>query len=133
MKTDLQAMRKRAGWKSAKEYAEHKGINVSTYTGYEQGRIMMTLAKAWEFADDFGCTLDELAGRTPPARSETTYADPTQEDLNRYYESMNTDGRNALVTSARLMAGSDEVRIEKISPKILLYRPRWERKGKGKR
>ena len=66
MKTNLQAMRKAAGFKSARAFAEHIGMNVSTYTDYEQGRRMFALEQAWEFADALGCTLDELAGRTPP-------------------------------------------------------------------
>ena len=66
MKTNLQALRKAAGFKSAKAFAHHIGMNVNTYTDYEQGRRMFALDQAWEFADALGCTLDELAGRTPP-------------------------------------------------------------------
>ena len=66
MKTNLQAVRKAAGYKSAVEFAKTIGINEHTYTAYEQGRVPFTLEQAWEFADIFGCTLDELAGRTPP-------------------------------------------------------------------
>ena len=63
MKTNLQALRKAAGFKSAKAFAHHIGMNVNTYTDYEQGRRMFALDQAWEFADALGCTLDELAGR----------------------------------------------------------------------
>ena len=63
MKTSLQAMRKKAGYRSARVFAEHIGMNVATYTDYEQGRHSFTLEKAWEFADLLGCSLDELAGR----------------------------------------------------------------------
>ena len=37
MKIKLQEMRKRAGFKSAKAYADHMGYSPSTYTHYEQG------------------------------------------------------------------------------------------------
>ena len=70
MKPKLQELRKKAGWKSAKAYAEHMGMNVSTYTDYEQGRISMPLERAWAIADDLGVSLDELMGRTPPAQRE---------------------------------------------------------------
>lgn len=110
MKTKLQEIRKARGFKSAKEFAEHAGMNVSTYTDYEQGRSGFSLEKAWEFADILDCSLDELAGRKRPRKE---FADQEQESLNRYYESMNRDGRTALLSSARLMSGSPDVRIEK--------------------
>lgn len=110
MKTNLQAMRKRAGFKSAKAFADHIGMNVGTYTNYEQGTRTINLEVAWELADKLDCTLDELAGREPPP---VTYTDHNQAALNGYYESMNEDGRSALVESARLMSGSPDVRIEK--------------------
>ena len=75
MKTQLQAMRKRAGFKSAKAFAEHIGMAVGTYTDYEQGRRMFTLEKACEFARELDCTLDSLAAcrhrqlRRPPMTS----------------------------------------------------------------
>lgn len=63
MKFNLQSCRKRAGYSSAREFAESIGLSVGTYTNYEQGKTKLTLEKAWEFADLFRCTLDELAGR----------------------------------------------------------------------
>lgn len=66
IKTNLQEMRKRAGYKSAREFAESIGMSVGTYTNYEQCKANMSLIQAWEFADILNCTLDELAGRRPP-------------------------------------------------------------------
>ena len=63
MKTNLQRLRKEAGWKSARLFAEHLGLNVRTYTDYEQGKITMPITKAWDIADELECTLDELLGR----------------------------------------------------------------------
>lgn len=65
-RTNLQAMRKRAGFKSAREFAEFAGVNVKTYTNHEQGTVLMSLLQAWEYADLLHCTLDELAGRMSP-------------------------------------------------------------------
>lgn len=110
MKTKLQDIRKAKGFRSAKEFAEHIGMNVGSYTNYEQGVRNLTLEKAWEFADILDCSLDELAGRSRPRKE---CSDPEQESLNRYYESMNGSGRSALIESARLMSGSPDVRIEK--------------------
>lgn len=76
MKTNLQKMRKRAGYKSAKAFADAMGISKDTYTGYEQGRISFTVEKAWEFADALGCSLDELAGRSWRDPKEKEKPDP---------------------------------------------------------
>lgn len=113
---NLQAMRKGAGFKSAKSFAEHIGINPNTYTQYEQGLVGFSYERAWEFADALGCTLDAVGGRKPPPIS---YDDPAQEALNCYYESMSSPGRAALVESARLMSGSPDTRIEKEGPEPL--------------
>lgn len=110
MKTQLQRIRKDRGFKSAKAFADSIGMSARTYTNYEQGVTSLTLEKAWEFADALECTLDELAGREWP---RPAFADPGQEALNAYFESMNSAGRGALVESARLMSGSPDTRIEK--------------------
>lgn len=107
----LQNMRKAAGYKSARAFAEKLGIEIGTYTAYEQGSNPFTYEQAWQFADALNCTLDELGGRTPP--KQRIYSDPDQEALNGYYESMNEVGRGALVQTAKLMADGDSVRIEK--------------------
>lgn len=113
MKTQLQRIRKEKGFKSARAFADSIGMNVHTYTDYEQGRRMFTLEAAWEFADALECTLDELAGREWPAPA---FSDPGQAALNGYWESMNDDGREALVHTAKLMSGSPDTRIEKDRP-----------------
>lgn len=65
-KSNLQALRKRAGFRSAKAFAEYAGVNIKTYTNHEQGDAAMSLLQAWEYADLLDCTLDELAGRRVP-------------------------------------------------------------------
>lgn len=113
MKTQLQRIRKEKGFKSARAFAEHIGMSKNTYTNYEQGTRPLTLELAWEFADALECTLDELAGREWPAPA---FSDPGQAALNGYWESMNDDGREALVHTAKLMSGSPDTRIEKDRP-----------------
>ena len=108
MKTQLQAMRKRAGFKSAKAFAEHIGMAVGTYTDYEQGRRMFTLEKACEFARELDCTLDELAGRVPPQTAQETAYDARQASLNDYYESISDESKAALTETARIMSGRNE-------------------------
>ena len=45
-KPGLQKMRKAAGWKSARAFAEHIGMPVDTYTQYEQGKRTMNIEVA---------------------------------------------------------------------------------------
>lgn len=66
-RTRLQECRRAAGFKSAREFAEHIGMNVKTYTNYEQGVREMSLSVACEIVDALGCTLDDL-------RTGTEYA-----------------------------------------------------------
>lgn len=105
MKTQLQAMRKRAGFKSAKAFAEFIGMSVGTYTQYEQGQISLSLERAWTFADALDCTLDELAGRKPPGKSNG--CDPALKRIKENYESMNDIGRDRLAEQAEMMASSE--------------------------
>lgn len=109
MKTNLQIMRKRAGFKSARAYAESKGISVNTYTNHEQGTRAMSIADAWQYAEDFHCTLDELVGRVPP--SAPTFLDPEQARLNACYENMNSDGKRTLVKLASSMERDIDNRV----------------------
>lgn len=100
MRTQLQAMRKRAGFSSAKAFAEHMGISASTYTQYEQGQRSMSLEKAWEFADVLNCTLDELAGREFHPAEERS-ADPFESELVDAYRSLDVRGKMHVLDDAR--------------------------------
>lgn len=90
LKTNLQAIRKRSGFKSAREFAEYVGINVGTYTNYEQGKANMSLLQAWEIADVLGCTLDELAGRRVPKKPSMSASEQRVLDV---YRSASEHGR----------------------------------------
>lgn len=106
MKTNLQQLRKAAGYNSARAFAEAVGISVNTYTGYEQDRIKLTLERAWLLADFLGCTLDELAGR--PFDAERTYADPRQAELNGCWEACGEERRSMLLSVARDAAAQEK-------------------------
>ncbi|EOS51149.1 helix-turn-helix domain-containing protein [Adlercreutzia caecimuris] len=66
-----------------------------------------------KIAEGLGMTAEELYYGTPPTAPE--YSDVRQTALNGYFESMNEGGKDTLVASARLMAGSPDVRVEKNS------------------
>lgn len=92
MRTQLQAMRKKAGFKSAKAFADSIGMNPATYTDYEQGRRAFTLEKAWEFADVLECSLDELAGRRWPPE-DLASIDPRRRAMVDAYDALTDDGK----------------------------------------
>ena len=92
MRTQLQAMRKKAGFKSAKAFADSIGMNPATYTDYEQGRRAFTLEKAWEFADVLECSLDELAGRRWPPE-DLASIDPRRRAMIESYDALTDDGK----------------------------------------
>ena len=103
MRSNLQYIRKAAGYTSAKSFAESIGMSVGTYTQYEQGQRNMSLEVAWELADALDCTLDELAGRKRPNKDQF---DHHKEALNEHYEQMNEQGRSRLAEHAEMMAKS---------------------------
>ena len=102
LKTNLQVMRKRAGYKSAREFADHAGINVNTYTNYEQGKANMSLVQAWELADQLDCTLDELAGRRVP---EKPFINVDEQHVIDCYRSTDARGKAAIMRTAEGEAG----------------------------
>lgn len=101
MKTRLQELRKEAGYRSAKAFAEEVGMKLGTYTDYEQGRTSMTLERAWFFADILHVTLDELAGRD--FHEGMGYADPRQAELNRCWGRLDRERQDRLVGTAHDM------------------------------
>lgn len=111
MKTQLQRIRKERGFKSAKAFAEHVGMNVYTYTDYEQGRRDFTLEVAWMFADALECTLDELAGRDFDV---SAYVDQRQAALNDDYSHLSEAGKDAAAGAVRGIRASERVRDEEV-------------------
>lgn len=91
MKTKLQALRKAAGFGSSDAFADHLGMNRSTYKNYEQGTRKISLDNACFFADALDCTLDELAGRTPPN------VDAEAAEFARRFEALPRPGRRAVI------------------------------------
>ena len=59
---NLRGYRARARLSQA-ELADKIGVHVNTITNWENGKGGIAFDKAWELADLFGVTLDELAGR----------------------------------------------------------------------
>ena len=64
MKTNMKAIRILRGIKQ-QDIADQLGVKIATYRAWEGGRNRMNLDDAVAVANILGCTLDELAGRTP--------------------------------------------------------------------
>lgn len=108
MEVQLEKLRKQAGINQT-EMAEKLDVKVATYRSWEKGKRMLSLKQAYDCAVILGCSIDAIAGYTPPV----SYADPAQEALNGYWESMNDDGRERLLGIAELAADSGKVRVQK--------------------
>ena len=67
MASSLQALRKAAGYKTAKEFAAEVGIPLATYSRYERAPegpdCGIPLQAAWAMADKLGCSIDLVVGR----------------------------------------------------------------------
>lgn len=94
-KRTLQRLRREAGYRSAKEFAEAIGIPSSTYARYERAGdgadCGIPLASAWQIADMLGCSIDLVIGR------EDIDA-PAPEGIQARYDALSPEGR-ALVES----------------------------------
>lgn len=109
----LKRLRREAGFKSARAFAEHAGMSVSAYTSYEQGRSNMNLLVAAKIADLLGCTLDEMAGRDVPL--DPIPLTPDDVALVERYRSLDDRGResvDSMIETQRALAGLDGAGLE---------------------
>lgn len=90
---NLQRLRKDAGYRSAKSFAQEIAISAYVYQDWEQGRTPIPFSWGWIIADKLNITIDELAGRSFPAPS---YEDPRQEALNKSFESLNDTSKSEI-------------------------------------
>ena len=87
-------------------------IPLPTYTDYEQGKHVFSLERACDFADEFGCTLDELVGRS---YSPHTVIDPRREELLGYWDACSKERRDTLLATAQDFATIERFRPERDS------------------
>lgn len=114
----LKEMRKRAGYKTQKAAADALGIKERKYASWERGEVQLTLEDAFNIGLAFGCTPNDLCG-WDGGNGGASFSNSDQAALNAYYESMNDQGRETLVQTARLMSGSPDTRVQKDSPEAV--------------
>lgn len=83
---------------SQEDVARIAGVSPKTEWNWEKGKSFPTLAQAVALSDAFDCTLDELAGREPPAEF---FSDEFQAELNRCYEACTPDRKTGILQVAR--------------------------------
>lgn len=102
----LKTMRMRAGL-TQEQAGQAIGKSKSAYIKLEHEDRMIGLDDAVALADAFGCTLDELAGRTPPT---SIALDADEHALIDAYRSTDARGRATIVAVARSQRGDAIVR-----------------------
>ncbi len=63
MASTLQALRRKAGYATARDFADSIGVPFPTYSRYESSPAKIPTAAAWSIADRLGCTIDAVVGR----------------------------------------------------------------------
>ncbi|WP_297034028.1 helix-turn-helix domain-containing protein [uncultured Enorma sp.] len=91
----LQRLRREAGYRSAKEFAEALGIPSSTYARYERAGdgadCGIPLPAAWQIADKLGCSIDLVVGHEDIDASKFTTMQERIDSLSRSSSEMLDD------------------------------------------
>ena len=112
MELRLMELRKRAGYRNRDEFAQVIGVNKHTYRSWETGAAMMSLSQAYDVALALGCTLNDLVGMDSNARQ---YADPRQAELNRCWESLDSERQDRILADAHDMEAAKSLRNSTVS------------------
>ena len=86
-KRTLQRLRREAGYRSAKDFAEVIHIPSSTYSRYERAvegpECGIPMQAAWAMADELGCSIDLVVGRADIDAPEVPTIDARVRKLGR--------------------------------------------------
>ena len=86
-KRTLQRLRREAGYRTAKDFAEELHIPYSTYSRYERAgegpESGIPLYAAWAMADKLGCSIDLVVGRADIDAPEVQTIDSRVRKLSR--------------------------------------------------
>ena len=89
----IKELRKQMGLTQT-ELGKALGRSQRMISSWETGETTLTLPDAVELCNVFGCTLDELAGRS-------IYTDPAKAELNDCYDACSPERRERLLDAAR--------------------------------
>ena len=96
-KRTLQQLRREAGFRSGKEFADFLGVPAPTYARYERQPdgpdSAIPMKAAWRIADALGCSIDLVVGRDPDEsegskvqRMYNALSDSSRERLDEYLD-----------------------------------------------
>ena len=106
MAEGLQQLRKNAGYKSARDFAETHDMSPSTYARYEGDPSSIPLKAAWKMADELECSIDDVVGRDVPESAKRS--------IQRRYDALDEAGR-ALVEEIMEFAEGKFVEREELA------------------
>lgn len=112
MELQLQKLRKIAGL-NQEEMARKLGIKKRTYGSWEREEVTMSFPQAIACAEILNCTTDSLAGREVSA---DRYTDQRQTDLNKNYEVLTDEGKDAALGAVRGIRASESARANEEGP-----------------
>lgn len=98
MPSELQRLRKAAGYRNAADFAAEVGIAGPTYARYEREPEKIPTQNAWALADRFGVPIDVIVGREKPVEAPSTAQsqDSDPGDIQRAYDALSARSRTAL-------------------------------------
>ncbi len=103
MPSDLSVLRRRAGYKSQKAFAEAAGIPLPTYARYETNPAKIPIKSAWAIADMLGTSIDVVVGRR-----SITDADAEAGEVQREYDALSESGRDSMDEFRRYVRWQEE-------------------------
>ena len=90
MAKNIQDLRRKAGFRSGRDFAVELGIPPSTYARYEHTPEAIPLRQAWTIADRLGCSIDMVVGREP------VDVEDMRGDVQKYYDALSGDARSLM-------------------------------------
>lgn len=102
MANTLQNLRRGAGFRTAKDFAEAVGIPTPTYTRYEQDPSKIPIERAWILADKLKCSIDAVVGR------EHIDVGSTRGEFQKYIDSLSKEGQDLLWGIAAVIKGREK-------------------------
>ncbi len=102
----LAEIRKEAGYRSARAFAEELGVPTATYSRYELTPDKIPMQAAWRIADFLGCPIDTVVGRAAPL------ADNQRGEVQRWYDNLSSDSQR-LFNEFRQFIGFREESVQR--------------------
>ena len=108
MPSTLLLLRRQAGYRSSREFAEKIGVPAPTYTRYESNPDKIPLKNAWAIADELGCSIDAVVGR---ASYDDAMANRGEVQIE--YDALSDEGRELMDDMRQVVQLREKSRAER--------------------